>query len=308
MLDTSALGHHDLRRAHTRGSLKDAGWTDAQIASAIRDGRLTRVFPGTYMDGDGAVTPTDRVRCATAHLGDDVVAALGTAAQLHGLPAPWPSDDTVHLALPPGREQLQRPGARIHTWILGPAETTTIAGIRVTTALRTLVDLMCTADKLSAVAALDAALRLRLVNPAQVAAMPSVVRRRRGAARSRTWWALGDGRAESPLESRVRVRAIDGGYPPDDLQYELNIEGHSYRSDLAWLRAGRRVLLLEADGDAFHSTSLAIANDRKRANAILETGLADLARCVWNDTVAPATVPALLARHLGPPRTPPTVR
>ena len=230
---------------------------------------------------------------------------LDSAARLHGLPAPWPSDGLVHAALPPGREQLQRPGIRIHTWILRPDEVTRSPdGLAVTTVERTLIDLMCTVDQLSAVAALDAAMRDGLIEPEIVASMPHRVTRRRGAARSRRWWALGDGRAESPLESRVRVRAINGGYAPDDLQHVVVVDGTRFRLDLAWFRPERRLLLLEADGDQFHNTSAAIANDRRRANAIVSTGTADLLRVVWADTLHAATVPRLLLRHLGPPRHP----
>lgn len=299
--------HLDLpRRVLTRRALLADGWSDSRIARAVREDRLQRVLPGTYLDGTGAVTVQERVRCATVHLGPDAVAVLHTAALLHGLPAPWPSDDRTHVALPRGQEQNQRLGFCFHNWVLEPTEVQLVDGIRVTTPLRTLIDVMCMTDVLSAVAALDSALRMGLVTESDRDRMPHVVRQRRGAARSRNWWPLGDARAESPLESRVRVRAVLGGYPPDDLQHTVVAGGRRYRADLAWFRKDGRTLLMEADGDAFHSSSLAVAKDRERGNAIVATGSADLIRVIWSDSVRPQTVPELLSRHLGPPRTKPT--
>ena len=61
-----------------------------------------------------------------------------------------------------------------------------------------------------------------------------------GPARSRGTWRTA--RAESPLETRVRLLATDAGYPPDELQLpERDAYGQVLGfGDLAWWLSGGR--------------------------------------------------------------------
>lgn len=278
------------------------GWTDGQILRARRQGLITTVLPGTYVPAGTPHESKDVLfAAATAHYGPGTTAALGTAARIHGLPEPWPEDGAVHIALPPGSEQARAPGLAIHTWILRGHEVETVSDARVTTVERTLVDLMCLTDRLSAVSAVDAALNLGLVTPAQVSRLSRTTVRRRGAARSRTWWALADGRSESPLETRIRLRAIDGGYRPHELQKVIEVDGRTYRADLAWRQPNGRLLVAEADGRSAHDQPAALFADRRRSNDLVGTGEVDILRFTWGDSTRPTAVPLALSRFLGPP-------
>jgi len=291
-----------LELIRTRRQLLDMGWTDSRIAHAVRSGRLRTAFAGTYVThGDSSGEPLLLLAALQTHLGADAIGVLGTAALAHGLPEPWPSDGHVHVRVPPGREHANRKGITFHAWSVDATDICTAAGLRVTTPLRTLTDIACLADRMSAVSAMDAALRSGLATTQDLIDLERTTRQRRGSRRSRSWWRLADARAESPLETRVRLCAIDGGYPPDALQLPITIDGRRYRADLAWLQPNGRWLIGEADGRDVHSAPDALYADRHRANDIVGGG-ADIVRFVWADTCTRGGVTRSLAPLLGPPR------
>jgi hypothetical protein len=259
------------------------------------------VLPGLY--GAPDLDLAQLLAAARVRHGDEAVAVLDSAAALHELPTPWPCAGDVHVALPPGREQVQRPGHAFHTWKLRADETCVVDGHRVTTLARTLVDLVCLRDRFSAVSALDAALRSGRVERTDLVQLRSTTVRRRGAARGRDWWLAADPRAESPLETRVRLRACDAGYPPDELQRRFELSPGVAYADLAWRMPDGRWLVVEADGASWHSAPAALYVDRARSNALLARGDVVVLRVVWADTVDVGRIAALLRRFLGPPRT-----
>jgi very-short-patch-repair endonuclease len=89
-------------------------------------------------------------------------------------------------------------------------------------------------------------------------------RNERGAGRFARVIALTDGRAESPMESRLRVRLVLAGLPTPQVQYEIrNDQGRLVaRVDLAW---AEKKVAAEYDG-AWHAFRL--DRDRQRLNAI----------------------------------------
>ncbi len=163
--------------------------------------------------------------------------------------------------------------------------------------MRTLVHLVPTLGRLDAVAVLDPALRTGVVGAAGPARAAEPATGRRGPLAVQDLRALADARAESPLESRVRLRCTEGGTPPEELQVLLRDEhGHVVaRGDLGFRsrsRAGRGRLVLEADGQAVHGTPEALYRDRWRADAIVALGH-DVIRCTWADALDPHRVPAV---------------
>src|SRR5699024_12356115 len=89
---------------------------------------------------------------------------------------------------------------------VAPEEVTTLAGVlRLSARGRRLRDSRLSVDREAAVCLMDSALHQGLIEKGLVGALILANRKRKGCVRSRRWWPLADGRAESPLETRVRL-------------------------------------------------------------------------------------------------------
>jgi very-short-patch-repair endonuclease len=176
----------------------------------------------------------------------------------------------------------------VHQMVLPHSDVTVLDGIRVTTVVRTLSDLMLSASRYEAVAALDHALNRGMLDREDLSTMERIMAGRRGVVHAREWVKQADSRAESVLETRVRLRCLDGGVPPNDLQVEIGV----YRVDMLWSR-GR--LIGEADGRSIHDTPGALFHDRERQNALTAAGFA-VVRFTWEDTLNPDRVPMIVRR------------
>jgi hypothetical protein len=182
-------------------------------------------------------------------------------------------------------------GLCLHQFVLRPGDVTTVDGIAVTTPARTLADLVLRSGRLISVSVTDSALNRRVITPDELGLVRAHISGRRGAASAKAWLDEADDRAESPLETRARLRAADGGLPPDELQYRvLDAAGCVVAiGDMAWLR-GPRGVIGEADGVDAHDNPVAVFRDRTRQNAIVAAGFAVI-RFTWQDTLDPDTIP-----------------
>lgn len=139
-----------------------------------------------------------------------------------------------------------------------------------TTAERTVVDLARAVPRIDGIAVVDAVLRVGAVTAASLNAQLARHPGHRGIRRAREIAALGDARAESPMESRLRLRVIDAGLPPPRPQWWLTDATGSptYRLDLAWpeYRVG-----LDYDG-AHHLDRRRQRADIERRNWLVQTG------------------------------------
>jgi hypothetical protein len=144
-----------------------------------------------------------------------------------------------------------------------------IAGIRATAPLRTMVDLVVTRELVEAVVALDAFLQTQAFTLDELKAYAQQQVGRRNIRRISGVIALADGRAESPMETRLRLLIVLAGLPVPDVQHEVWSGDRFFgRLDLAypWCRLG-----IEFDG-ALHDSALRSAADIRRTNALIELG------------------------------------
>lgn len=274
-----------------------AGFTYADVASKCRSGEWSRLARGAYLvaaDASDGPNRAESVRAAVASFGQDAVVGLQTAADLHGIGGASPST-WIHLILPASVGRARRildPAIKPHQFALRDEDVTVLSGIRVTTAARTLMDLVCCLDRFGAVAVADSSLNRGLVSEADIAALSVRLAGRRGSVVGRQALAEADGRAESPLETRVRLRAADGKVAPDQLQYVVRRSDGSVlaRCDFAW--TGSR-LIGEADGVDPHTTPEALFHDRERQNALLAMGFR-IVRFTWPDTLTPNRIPEMV--------------
>lgn len=270
------------------------GETEGSVRAHLRMGRWTRVRHGAYLV-HGVTTvrePWVQARAVTLTV-PGVVVAGRSAAGLWGL-AGVP-DGAVEVAVPRARSLRTRSDLVVHRTTVDRAETLRLRGLLVTTAARTVQDLVLAHDRLVGLAVLDSALRTKLVRPGDLVGLRDGCRSRPGASATRDLWVLADGRAESPLESRVRLRCLDAGLVPDDLQLEIRDSrgGLCARVDLAFRtrrRPGRGLLLVEADGAAVHGSVDAVYRDRGRSNDLAGLGH-DMLRFTYRDTVAALAIP-----------------
>jgi hypothetical protein len=290
------------------------GMTRSSIAWHRRSGRWRDLLAGVYLVETvgvplhwAALSFTTRLRAALLAHGPASTAVLATAAEVHGFPAQPHGDGTIHLCLGPGRPRHQQPGVRLYTRDIAPDQVVSVScgseEVRATSVVRTAADLLRSQPRWDAVSTLDGLLNRRQLVPEELAAVEVLLHRGRGAVAARRYLDECDARAESALETRIRLIATDAGLPPDALQYE--VRGRSGvllgRGDLAWHRGDGRTLIAEGDGRSWHEAPHALYRDRHRANDLTVTGWIDVVRFTWADTRHPPYVPNVLRRHLFPP-------
>ncbi|MEV4662367.1 type IV toxin-antitoxin system AbiEi family antitoxin domain-containing protein [Micromonospora echinofusca] len=278
----------------TAAQALSAGFSRSQIRHLCRSGRWLRVARGCFVlapELSPAALRRARIRAVVASLGPGSVVVLDTAAELHRIAGLRPAS-AIHVSLPPNRPRPQRitdPDVVVHQLTIDPHAVGEVAGMPVTTPLRTLADVILRADRYSAVCVLDSALNRQVVTEPDLARMPALLVGRRGAVAARRHLGEADGRAQSPLETRTRLRRVDGGVPPDALQLEVR-DGDGCLlgiGDLGW-RAAR--VIAEADGQAPHHMPGAVFEDRARQNRLVNAGWRIL-RFTWADTLRPDYIP-----------------
>ncbi|WP_304050085.1 endonuclease domain-containing protein [Jatrophihabitans endophyticus] len=111
-----------------------------------------------------------------------------------------------------------------------------------------------------------------------------------GVRQAREVLALADGRAESPLETLVRLALHDSGFPPPELQVSIG----GYRVDMLW---PEQRLIVEVDGLAKYSDE-SWRREKRREQVLRALGYR-VERVTWDDLHRrwPATV-ARLRREL----------
>lgn len=213
-----------------------------------------------------------RLRClamaAQLALGPRACAAGPTAARLWGMRGldGWDGRE-VHMVVPGLKTPRKPTGVEPHAWDVRPEEVVVVGGVRVTDPGRTLRDVLPGQSREVAVCLMDSALEQGLIRVGEVEALNDAMRGRCGCVDVRRWWEPADGRAQSPLETRIRLICRDGGVPPDELQRRFtDREGRTVAVVDFWWREAR--LIGEADGIGPHSTPCALARDRERQNAL----------------------------------------
>ena len=289
-----------------------AGTRPAALHSRVRRGTLVRPYRGTYLDPRLAAEDPARqqLKAAAAHLGPEAVAVLGSAVQLHGIHGLL-GDRLPELALPPGLERLQRAGVVLRFWTIHPDDVTLVDGIPVTTVPRTLADICRYLPRMQAVACLDSAVHLGLLDAEAIAGLGLYMARRPHCVAGRRRLAEFRIGAQSPLETRVRLRACDAGLPPDELQVPIRdgdgrLLGYG---DMGYRLPDGTWLIVEADGRSVHEAPEALLHDRRRQNDFLRAG-APIVRFTWADTTSAGCIPSVLrpllqAAGWRPPRRPP---
>ncbi len=242
--------------------------------NAVRHGLLThgrlrgpawqRLFRDVY--ADGALTSSHRLRCVAASgflLPDGAAIAGRSAAHLFG--APYVSaEDPVEVLTPHDFGPVN--GLKIRRGSLHASDTIRKDQMLVTSPLKTAWDIARWFDLGEAMVFLDALASRQLITGAALAGYASSVQPGRGKPRVLRAAELIDGRAESPQETRLRVRLVLAGLPPPVAQHVITRDGRFVaRVDLAWPEPR---VAVEYDG-RWHGDPAQLERDRARLNRLL---------------------------------------
>ena len=165
------------------------------------------------------------------------------------------------------RCRIRRPGVTTVRARLSNEDVVEIEGTRVTSPLRSAFELMRHGPLVEAVIAADAMLHSRLVCMDDLHAYVSQRSGWKGIPAARRALALADPRAESPMETRLRLMLVLGGFPNSQVNvpvYDSLTGLHLGRPDLLDAEAG---LAIEYDGSGHRQV------DRHRSDNAREHGL-----------------------------------
>ncbi|MGV9820320.1 hypothetical protein [Nocardia xishanensis] len=231
-------------------------YSRAEMRTRVDRGDWVRVFHGVYREAATPPTPQLRVEAARLSIGaQSLTAAYETGAELHGFAVG--ESRATHVL---GAQRSRTSRLVVHSDRIEPGDLDLIKGTVTTNAVRTAVDVARITDRLDALATLDSALRLGISRTALLAESERH-RGRRGYVQAAELIELADGRAESPMESRTRLRCIDAGLPRPVPQVDVLTGNGPHRLDLGWpeWRIG-----LEYDNVVWHSGDAPTARDELR--------------------------------------------
>lgn len=254
--------------------LERLGLTAGQLRMLVADGRIRRVLRGVYAPADLPDDIATRAACAALVLPQHAVLVDRSAAWLHGIDHLDPRErqqvPALEVASYDGHNRVRRRGTSGGRRDLQPDDIMVVAGVRVTTPVRTAADLACLRGRRQALAALDAFMRHHGVTKADYLRILIRFAGRRGVTQFRELINYATPLSESPGESWVRMIIIDSGLIPPTPQVELDIPGWGAgRLDLAYEHLK---IAVEYDGEQFHSSEEDRENDRIRRDGLRAAG------------------------------------
>jgi len=233
----------------------------------LRGYRYQRLFPDVYLAQGTVADLHTRSYAAYLLIADHGVLAGYSALEWLGAQAA-PRDADAEVLLPQGAFR-ERPGLRVHRDKLADDEVCTVKGVNITTPVRTAYDLARWLPLADAVVAVDALCRHCHVKPERIRSVHNRYPRVRGRRRVEPVIALADPRAESPMETRLRLNLVMYGLPkPVPQHWVIGPNGRRARLDLAYPEFS---VAIEYDGD-HHRNREVYATDRRRDNWLAEAG------------------------------------
>lgn len=237
-------------------------YSEWEIRKLVAGGRWRRSrWRGVLVDGDFPDSPSLQVKAAALLVGPDLVACHSTAAMLWGFDIV--DGQTLHFLGPAELGNRRRPGIQVHPSSLGCDDAVQIDGVWCTPPARTACDVVRLTPPIDGLATLDAALRSLRCTREELTTSARQQAGLREVVRLRGLVPFADGRAHSPMESRMRWRFIDGGLPAPDLQIVVGDGRRERWLDVGWeeQRVGA-----EYDGLEAHMTPEQLRDDRIRHN------------------------------------------
>jgi hypothetical protein len=245
-------------------------------SEAVAQGALTphelrrwnqRMFRDVYVSKQHEVSLRDQIEGAWLRSGRQGVIAGLAASALHG--AQWVDDD-VPIELIWGNTRSPR-GLVVRNEKLDDDEITKVAGIPVTTRVRTAFDLGRLLGRDEAVARLDALMRSQIFSVEDVMLLAERHRGARGLKSLRKALRLVDGGAASPRETWLRLLYIDAGLPRPTTQIPI-VEGRGRLVRMADMGWEEFMVVSEYDGDQHRTNRMQYTKDIRSLRRARELG------------------------------------
>lgn len=252
-----------------RGRIFRGSWAVAHgllTRDELRSSAWQRLFQDIYADSQVTVTHLTRCTAVARWLLPPGAALAGrTAAALYGAIRADPQEP-IEVLVPAGTRLGPTQGVRVHTAEVALGDLVDRNGMPVTSPTRTCWDLARWLDVVEAVVVIDTLLARRVTT--REALRDHALSR----AGQRGWRLmlravdLADAGAESPQESRLRVRLVLAGLPGPVTQHVVQRDGRFVaRLDLAWPDCR---VAVEYDG-LWHRDPEQFHRDRRRLNRLL---------------------------------------
>ncbi|CAM5422157.1 hypothetical protein SABIM44S_01940 [Streptomyces abikoensis] len=237
-----------------------AGLSRGGAARSLRRAGWSRLHTGAWAEPGRRAGLGLRLRALQLQH-PELVASHGSAAVAHGFVLIRPAGP--EFTSPAGRRAGA--GALVHRIPLHEGEVTVVSGVRVTTAVRTLCDLLRVLPEDEAVIAADSVLARGLVRRAEAARALEGASRRPGTRAAQRSLALADPASGSPAESMARLEMGRAGLHPESQAEVTTVRGRTARLDFLFRAEG---LGIEIEGFTWHGTRAAHQNDTMRFNEL----------------------------------------
>jgi hypothetical protein len=248
----------------TRRQARAAGVHGRSLTTLVRRGLIARLARGVYAVRDSAQTALDPHAITAGWL---VVLSYESAAAWWGIHLPAPVG-RLHVTAPRTRSRRRdgTPGVKLHRATLRPGDVVTLRGLRVTSPLRTAVDIARRSSVEHGTTVVDSFYRARLFTPAEFHAAAD---RAKGPGRVPLQLVarLADPGSGSVLETRTRILLWRHQIAPECTQYSLSHPKTGWIGYLDFAWPGRRVAL-ECDGYEWHADREPFQKDRRRWSAL----------------------------------------
>jgi hypothetical protein len=261
----------------SRAQLRHLGWSDAATSRGVADGRLHRLFRGTFSVGRARVDNRGRLQAAVLACGQGAVVSHRSAGSLLRLLDKGPV--VIDVIAPPARGR-KVDGVSFHrVRPPGRDEVGTVDGIPCTGPARTLVDLAGTVGDWTLRSCFERAAQKRILDiPAIEASMDPGRRGNKSLRKLIDEWrhaapVAKNGKLKSPLEAKVLPLVLRRNLPVPLLNAPVEIANGRIEVDFLW---PAQRLVVEADSRDFHGTDLAFERDRWRDRELFRVGYSTL--------------------------------
>lgn len=289
-----------------------AGYTDRDLAKLVTRGELVKVRRGAYVDGAlWSSLPSEQrhqllTRAVLKQANVDAVVSHGSAVVEHGGPLWGLPPGIVDVTRPDARAGRHEAGVRQHRGLLLPEDVQTKAGITVTSATRTAIDITTVAEVEAALVAVNFLLHAGLTTKEAISARYAPMERHPHTLRSDLVFRLADGRIESVAESRTFYMCWRQHIPTPHPQFEITGPDGRLLAvlDFAWPRFKA---WLEVDGEIKYRKLLregetvtdAVLREKRREDRVRELTGWRCIRITWADLQRPRETARRILQFLG---------